>query len=148
MKLNNLQGLFGRKKYIKNLENTNEILKQQLECANQAHKLKCDELFNYMDRVSKLEKKISSLETKYDRAVEIANDYKKSYEEQENEFGLLKYEYEELKKKYAESMTDKYLVRKIPEGKTPQQKIRSNARGTNSQNRKRLEETSELRGLL
>lgn len=155
MKLFKLGGL-GSKKAQKEIEKINaELLKRDKEI----EKLKKD--------IDVSNKTIIILEDKLDNVTGLYKLSKICVEEREEAIKKLKKdkmeltsskggyiakissltnELEETKKQLEESMTDKYLVRKIPSGRTPKkQTVRSNTKNISSQSRKRLEEKSELK---
>lgn len=157
MKLFKLGGL-GRKKNKKSviLDNLNTELNRKEAIINQLNKEIdiCNKTIKMLE--DDLEKKNGLLKVanfcieeraaeidNYKSQIHILNSSKGGYV---NRINSLTNELEETKKKLAESMTDKYLIKKIPAGKKPKgQIIRSHTRPLSNQERKRLDELLGLR---
>lgn len=157
MKLFKLGGL-GRKKNKKNaiLDNLNaelnkkeniiNQLNKELDICNKTIKMLEDELDKKKGLLNVaefcLDERTAEIE-KYKSEIHLLNASKGGYS---TRIKNLTKELEETKKKLEESMTDKYLIKKIPSGKVPKgQAIRSKARSISNQERKRLDELGGLR---
>ena len=113
------------------LKNKNEELAEIIEQDN-------EQMEEYKKEIIELNKKLEAKELQRRKlACKIgglntgANKTQKELGEAKTKIQEMKQEIKELKNKLAESMTDKYLVKKIPSGRTPKpekMRIKSNAK--------------------
>ena len=145
MKLSNLWG-FGKKQRIKDLEEIRDLLQQRYDELSEKYN---NNDYRYFEDYCKYK-------DKNERLIKQNNEYKAKLDELEAEIkslncakggftktiNKLTKENEELKEQLEESMTNKYLVRKVPEGRTPKkQTIRTKGSSQPSKIIKKIKET-------